>query len=599
MSTTVISPHLQASLTVVAIFKNEGDIIAEWTRHYFNQGATQILLIDNNSTDDWRGALADLGQDGRLTCLHDSRVNAQREIYHSILHSGLIKGEWLITCDLDEFIYARTPYKSISQYLAGLAADVSGVALPWKLFGSSGHGQHPAGRTVDNFLMRAKASGRILGKTISRTREVLKIDVHRHYYHGGRLIRSCGTSVDLNPFLDHDEERLTQEALHLNHYCVRSREFFEKVKMTRGNVFSANHVYLENYFLARDRNEIRDAELSGLTAPSVADSAEPSWFDPKRHPLPPGPRPPVFRLLEPASDLHLPADHRPLQVSWRIAGAGQHGRAAARWIDGGQVPADPDQVIDALAGLASVALAPLERGVPVWIDASEGRGTSLRRAQEWCDLLQLSRRVRWHRPGGGKGNLPPDDPRGERWQPDLSGEKAVQLWRCAAAALARHRRLQARLERLGSREVMAIALPSGHAGAFEKGLKPLLKKVAREHQIPILRLRTLPLEEQVLAFSRYRWIVGPYQPAMELVHTLGEGPHPAATLILLSRGVRRSRQLLQRLGRVHRKPHRLLVLPHAAGAGSTGVEEDRRALVDLIHWLRNASDAHPGAGDRR
>jgi len=68
-------PAEGASLSVLALFKNEGDILWEWSRHYLDQGATQIILINNNS-DDWRGALGELGQDRRIICLEDPRLQA-------------------------------------------------------------------------------------------------------------------------------------------------------------------------------------------------------------------------------------------------------------------------------------------------------------------------------------------------------------------------------------------------------------------------------------------------------------------------------------------------------------------------------------------
>jgi hypothetical protein len=103
----------------------------------------------------------------------------------------------------------------------------------------------------------------------------------------------------------------------------------------------------------------------------------------------------------------------------------------------------------------------------------------------------------------------------------------------------------------------------------------------------------MPLEEQILQLRRYRWIVGPFQPSMLLVHALGEAPHPAATLILLSRGSRRSRQVMQRMQRVHRVPHRLLVLPAVPGSGIAPAA-DRRMIGDLIRWLR--TDPAPQSG---
>ena len=64
-------PAEGASFSMLALFKNEGDILWEWSRHYLHQGATQIILINNNSSDDWRGALGELGQDRRIVCLED------------------------------------------------------------------------------------------------------------------------------------------------------------------------------------------------------------------------------------------------------------------------------------------------------------------------------------------------------------------------------------------------------------------------------------------------------------------------------------------------------------------------------------------------
>jgi hypothetical protein len=67
-------PAQGASFSVLALFKNEGDILWEWSRHYLDQGATQIILIINNSSDNWSGALGELGQFRRIVCLEDSRL---------------------------------------------------------------------------------------------------------------------------------------------------------------------------------------------------------------------------------------------------------------------------------------------------------------------------------------------------------------------------------------------------------------------------------------------------------------------------------------------------------------------------------------------
>ena len=40
--------------------------------------------------------------------------------------------------DLDEFVYSRLGFRTIPNFLASLSPEAQLVALPWKLFGSSG-----------------------------------------------------------------------------------------------------------------------------------------------------------------------------------------------------------------------------------------------------------------------------------------------------------------------------------------------------------------------------------------------------------------------------------------------------------------------------
>ncbi len=372
--------------------------------------------------------------------------------------------------------------------------------------------------------------------------------------------------------------------------------------MKRGKVFSANN-YFERYFQVRDQNTVRDGELSELTAGDRPASVEPCWFDPRRHPLPPGPRPPVFRLLEATEGLELPADRRPLRLAFQAEPSGPSSRTASRWLDGGSVPLDREEAINSLVGMACLALAPLDPKLPLRIDASQASKASRRRAQRWCELLQVNHPVHWITAGDSALDKAAHGHRPECWRPEPSIRQEAESWRCASAAIARNRSLQATLQDHPGRHAVAIALPSrkagrGRAGRFEKQLRPLLKTLALEQQIPLLRLRSLSLQQQIRQLRRYRWIVGPFQPAMLLVHLLGEAPQPAPTLILLSRGSRRSRQVMRRIQRVQRQPHRLLILPPAtpATAGKAGVagDDDRRVLADLIRWLQASPDPHSG-----
>ena len=62
------------------------------------------------------------------------------------------------------------------------------------------------------------------------------------------------------------EERLAKSCLHLNHYMIQSRDWFMKVKATRGSAAVAyrENIRDEDYFKRLDRNEMEDTELKQI-----------------------------------------------------------------------------------------------------------------------------------------------------------------------------------------------------------------------------------------------------------------------------------------------------------------------------------------------
>ena len=64
---------------VVAIFKNEAMGIREWVEHYKWQGADKVLLLNNNSTDNWKEQLQ--GFEGFVTVTDAQKNGAQVEHY--------------------------------------------------------------------------------------------------------------------------------------------------------------------------------------------------------------------------------------------------------------------------------------------------------------------------------------------------------------------------------------------------------------------------------------------------------------------------------------------------------------------------------------
>jgi hypothetical protein len=144
------------------------------------------------------------------------------------------------------------------------------------MFGSNGHIKHPEGGIVNNFTKRLKYDGTSTGpydcdanftsihvKNISRIDKIHVLNIHEQNPYQGHCIRSDGTVISPATFDEISEEILSTSVLHLNHYAIQSREFFETIKQTRGdNVNVSNdHVRNNKYFLRYDWNHLIDDEL--------------------------------------------------------------------------------------------------------------------------------------------------------------------------------------------------------------------------------------------------------------------------------------------------------------------------------------------------
>jgi len=268
-------------VAVVAVFKNEAQILREWVLHYQRQGVTLIVLINNNSTDDFAETLSPFIASGLVQLRHDNRRFAQKQIYNDQLPFLKASARWLIVCDLDEFVYARAPFRTISEYLSGLQFEVSSIQIPWKMFGSSGHEEQPSVGVIAGFLYRGrfdaatklatmKDAGFIYCKTIARVSRLDEIFVHYCRCSWGTNQTSDGNRRPADYLQPVSEDILMHSSLHLNHYAIQSRQFFWHVKMTRGDVYTQanDSVRDETYFRNYDVNDVLDDELKSLTEAS-------------------------------------------------------------------------------------------------------------------------------------------------------------------------------------------------------------------------------------------------------------------------------------------------------------------------------------------
>ena len=233
------------AICVVGIFKNEAMGIREWCQHYFDEGIDQIFLIDNNSTDDYKSQISQFGN--KVVVVKDSKRHAQDELYNRHFLKKAKTFDWVIVVDLDEFLYSRSPWPTIKAYLANAPKKIGKITLLWKMFGSNKHDRQPAS-IVKGFTKRQEFGPiQYNGKSITRGSALIRISVHWAQARG-RILKLEANDRSLN----------------LNHYAIQSKEYFEKVKMRRGDVLSerSENVRHWKYFRSYDWNEVDDYELA-------------------------------------------------------------------------------------------------------------------------------------------------------------------------------------------------------------------------------------------------------------------------------------------------------------------------------------------------
>lgn len=271
---------------IVAIFKNESEILDEWITHYLREGCSKFFLIDNGSSDNYIEKIAKY-KDIVETVIDDEK-HAQAKLYNKYFSEKIKKYEWTIICDLDEFIYSRKTFKTIKDYLTTVDNKVSQIAINWKIFGSNGFNtldKKEPKSVINSFTKRInynkkegfqgvnKINGDIkmnLCKCIVRNSKVLKLGIHSSEINSGLTIDS-NNQVEIPPFIHCNENILNSQNLHLNHYAIRSFDWFTRVKMTRGSANSQNAANSKSrisYFKEFDKvsNDIYDLELKNKTA---------------------------------------------------------------------------------------------------------------------------------------------------------------------------------------------------------------------------------------------------------------------------------------------------------------------------------------------
>ncbi|EEW26834.1 conserved hypothetical protein [Rhodobacter ferrooxidans] len=259
--------------------RNEGPFLLEWVCWYRQIGFTDIVVVTNDCTDhspDLLDALQSAGWVTHLRCdVPAGQRITPRKLKAAKLHPAVAGADWLLVCDVDEFLVIHSGEGRISDLLPTADPGFLAMAINWKVFGTGGR-QNWAEGLVHRQFQRAG----LLADPISRWVKVL----HRQPgwfgalgEHGPKrlapakvgapgcgMVNCDGVAVPDWPPAGTGYLRKLPRALashtaaQMNHYMLRSEESFALKRGTLSPV-SLSDRYNDSYYNSTNRNEQRDA----------------------------------------------------------------------------------------------------------------------------------------------------------------------------------------------------------------------------------------------------------------------------------------------------------------------------------------------------
>lgn len=263
-------------IAIAAIFKNECEYILEWIAYHRSViGIHDFIIADNISDDGSSQLLEALEQASIIKRIvfprHLENVGPQTFAYNHIIKQYKSDYDYFLFIDADEFLVNNTG-SSIEDFIikAEQKKEFGGLALNWRIFGSSGNTYKKNGLVTETFYRASKKSQRVNCHIKSL---VASNAVNEMYIHHAQLKDSfIFYDETLNPavFLENPlnteacPEKITapftkeinNHVLYVAHFAVKSKQehFFKKANKGSGASTASRHKG-KIYFNIHDIND--------------------------------------------------------------------------------------------------------------------------------------------------------------------------------------------------------------------------------------------------------------------------------------------------------------------------------------------------------
>ncbi|NEP77105.1 MAG: tetratricopeptide repeat protein [Okeania sp. SIO3B3] len=230
-------------IIICAIFKNEAPYILEWIAYHKALKVDGFIIYDNYSTDGTTEILQGLEKAGIITYIKWPDIpgkNHQIVAYQDAVRRFKHKCEWIGFIDADEFILLNQ-HNDIQSFLDDYQ-DVDGIAINWKLFGSSGHVSFTDGLVIERFTKCTKLGG--VGnerlKTIAKINSIREEDgagVHTCQLKGDNPIYVYPDRTSLQAKIAKGKPHIDHSIAQINHYATKSKHEWN-LKVAKGRALA-------------------------------------------------------------------------------------------------------------------------------------------------------------------------------------------------------------------------------------------------------------------------------------------------------------------------------------------------------------------------
>ncbi|MDZ4393598.1 glycosyltransferase family 2 protein [Cypionkella sp.] len=263
--------------------KNEGAFLIEWLAHHRACGFSDFLVYSNDCSDGTDAMLDRLAVMGWLTHIRNDGPHEEGPQWAMLKaadkHPLVAKADWLLFCDIDEFVNIHVGDRSLSALLNALP-EANAIPLTWRMFGNAGVIEITDQPVTETFTRAAPPSfawpwRAQLFKTLFRNDGTYrKLGVHRprspdparagqaRWFDGsGRPLPADFRQARI--FSDYS--RNNYQLVQLNHYALGSMQNY-LVKADRGRANRDASGFDMSYWVERNFSEVEDRTILQLSS---------------------------------------------------------------------------------------------------------------------------------------------------------------------------------------------------------------------------------------------------------------------------------------------------------------------------------------------